>query len=174
MPLIAFLVVAVAVITCVGIHLATLVILSRTLDRWFKRAHWRAIGCLVLIAIHAHLFEIGIFAFGIRFLRFLHDGEVLEPNERFFEPWYQSAVAYTTLGGDTPAHASVRLLISVEALTGLILITWTASFLFLVMQRSWDADRGAWRGHGHQHGHKKLKAAPLEDLELVEAGNFLG
>jgi hypothetical protein len=174
MPLIAFFVVAVAVITCVGIHLATLVILSRTLDRWFNRAHWRAIGCLVLIAIHAHLFEIGIFACCIRFLRFLHDGKVFQPNERIFEPWYQSAVAYTTLGGETPGHASVRLLISVEALTGLILITWTASFLFLVMQRTWDADRIHGRNHGHHHGHRKLESATLEDLALVEAGNFLG
>src|SRR5262245_43563437 len=131
MPFAAFALAIVAVVTCVGIHLVTLVVLSRTLNRWFKRAHWWAIGCMVLIAIHAHVLEIGVFAGGIRVLHYLHNGQVWQSGERLFEPWYQSAVAYTTLGDETPTHASVRLLIAVEALTGLILITWTASFLFL-------------------------------------------
>jgi hypothetical protein len=170
MPLAAFLVAVMAVVTCVGIHLATLVVLSRTLDRWFKRAHWWAIGCMVLIAIHAHLFEIGIFAFGIRLLEYLHNGEVFQAHERFFEPWYQSAVAYTTLGDERPDHASVRLLISVEALTGLILITWTASFLFLVMQRTWDAERINW----NDLPRRRSKPTALENLEVVEAGDFVG
>ncbi len=170
MPLVAFLVAIVAVVTCVGIHLGTLVILSRTLDRWFRRAHWWAIGCMVLIAIHAHVLEIGVFAIGMRVLHFLHDGAVFEQNERFFEPWYQSAVAYTTLGDDMPKHTSARLLISVEALTGLILITWTASFLFLVMQRTWDAERINWRDPPR----RPSKPTALEDLEIVEAGNLVG
>jgi len=137
MPLVAILTSIVAVVCCVGLHLATLVTLSRTLNRWFKRAHWRAIGCLVLIAILAHLLEMSIFALGIRVLEDLHDGQ-LHMGQIDFEPWYQSAVAYTTLGDDTPPLPSIRLLVAVEALTGLILITWTASFLFVVMQRTWD------------------------------------
>jgi hypothetical protein len=136
----AALTVAAAVVICVGLHLATLVVLSRTLDRWFKRAHWRAIGCLVLIAIVAHLVEMAVFAGAIRLLEYIHDG-VWHTGDMVFEAWYMSAVAYTTLGDVTPQLASVRLLVAVEALTGLILITWTASFLFLVMQRTWDADR---------------------------------
>jgi hypothetical protein len=131
--------VAAAVVTCVGLHLATLVVLSRTLDRWFKRAHWRAIGCLVLIAIVAHLVEITIFTVGIRCLEFLHEESLHTPTVTF-GAWYTSAAAYTTLGDETPRLLSIRLLVAVEALTGLILITWTASFLFLVMQRTWDAD----------------------------------
>jgi hypothetical protein len=170
MPFAAFLVAVTAVVTCVGIHLGTLVILSRTLDRWFKRAHWWAIGCMVLIAIHAHIFEISVFAVGIRALQYLRNGEVWEADQRFFEPWYQSAVAYTTLGDETPEHASVRLLISVEALTGLILITWTASFLFLVMQRTWEAEHINWRNPPK----KRSKPAPLQNLEIVEAGNLVG
>lgn len=170
MPFAAFLVAVVAVVTCVGIHLGTLVVLSRTLDRWFKRAHWWAIGCMVLIAIHAHILEISSFAVGIRVLEYLHNGKVWQPDERFFEPWYQSAVAYTTLGDETSTHASIRLLISVEALTGLILITWTASFLFLVMQRTWDAERINW----NDKPKKCSKPTALEDLEIVEAGNLVG
>jgi hypothetical protein len=138
MLLVAIVTVSVAVVSCVGLHLATLVVLSRTLDRWFKRAHWRAIGCLVLIAIVAHLVEITVFTVGIRFLEFLQD-ESLHTPAVTFGAWYTSAAAYTTLGDETPKLLSIRLLVAVEALTGLILITWTASFLFLVMQRTWDA-----------------------------------
>ncbi len=170
MPLIAFVIAVVAVVSCVFTHLATMVALSRTLDRWFKRAHWWAIGCMVLIAIQAHILEISVFAVGIRLLRYLHNGEIWQENERFFEPWYQSAVAYTTLGDETPNHASVRLLVSVEALTGLILIAWTASFLFLVMQRTWDDERINWRDRPRRHS----KPTALEDFEVVESGNFVG
>ena len=140
MLVVAILTVTTAVVVCVGLHLATLVILSRTLDRWFKRAHW-AIGVLVLIAIVAHLFEISIFTVGIRLLEYWHDGTLHHDPEVRFAAWFTSASAYTSLGIEPPKLLSVRLLVAVEALTGLILITWTASFLFLVMQRSWDSDR---------------------------------
>ena len=91
-------------------------------------------------------------------LQYLHNGEVWQTDQRFFEPWYQSAVAYTTLGDETPEHASVRLLISVEALTGLILITWTASFLFLVMQR--PGRRSTSTGATRRKKRSKTRPAP--------------
>ncbi len=147
MIVVAILTAATAVVTCVGLHLAMLVVLSRTLDRWFKWAHWRAIGCLVLLAIVAHIVEMMVFAGGIRMLEYLHDG-VMHTDQIEFQAWYQSAVAYTTLGDAAPQLSSVRLLVAVEALTGLILITWTASFLFLVMQRTWDADHPAHKPRG--------------------------
>jgi hypothetical protein len=44
--------------------------------------------------------------------------------------------------GDFVAQGYVRYLTGVEALTGLILITWSASFLFIEMQKYWtDAKR---------------------------------
>jgi hypothetical protein len=140
MVFVAILTVTIAVVACVGLHLATLVVLSRTLDRWFKWAHWRAIGCMVLIAIVAHLVEITVFTAGIRFLEICHDASLHTPTVPF-GAWYTSAAAYTSLGDETPQLLPIRLLVAVEALTGLILIAWTASFLFLVMQRSWDAGR---------------------------------
>jgi hypothetical protein len=33
----------------------------------------------------------------------------------------------------------MRHLTGVEALTGMVLITWTASFLYLEMQRNWES-----------------------------------
>jgi hypothetical protein len=45
---------------------------------------------------------------------------------------------YTTLSyGDIDAVGDLRHLTGLEALTGLVMITWSASFLFLEMQRYW-------------------------------------
>lgn len=51
---------------------------------------------------------------------------------------YFSTVSYTSLGlGDLYPLGALRLLTGVEALNGLLLIGWSASFTYLVMQRSW-------------------------------------
>jgi len=56
---------------------------------------------------------------------------------------YFSAETYTTLGyGDVLPHGDLRLLAGLEALNGMLLIGWTASFTFLSMEKFW--------GHG-QH-----------------------
>ena len=39
--------------------------------------------------------------------------------------------------GDIEPFGYIRFLAGIEALTGLLLITWSASFLFLEMQRFW-------------------------------------
>ena len=54
---------------------------------------------------------------------------------------YFSFTTYTTLGfGDITPHGDLRFLTGIESLTGLVLITWTASFLYLEMQRYWELD----------------------------------
>ena len=46
--------------------------------------------------------------------------------------------AFTTLGlGDVRPTGAMRILTGAEALLGLSLITWSASFAFLRMQRDW-------------------------------------
>jgi len=51
---------------------------------------------------------------------------------------YFSFTTYTTLGyGDIEPFGGIRYLAGIESLTGLLLITWTASFLFIEMQRYW-------------------------------------
>jgi len=52
---------------------------------------------------------------------------------------YFSFTVYTTLGfGDIQPIGDMRHLTGAEALTGMVLITWTASFLYLEMQRNWS------------------------------------
>ncbi|WPP00921.1 potassium channel family protein [Pseudomonas sp. HR96] len=55
---------------------------------------------------------------------------------------YFSFTTFTTIGfGDIQPVGPLKFLTGLEALTGLMLITWTASFLFLEMQRYWKAAR---------------------------------
>ena len=51
---------------------------------------------------------------------------------------YFSFTTYTSLGfGDIEPFGQIRFLAGLEALIGLMLITWTASFMFLQMQKFW-------------------------------------
>jgi hypothetical protein len=51
---------------------------------------------------------------------------------------YFSAETYTSLGfGDVTPDGPVRLLVGTEALNGLLLIGWSASFLCISMERFW-------------------------------------
>jgi hypothetical protein len=54
---------------------------------------------------------------------------------------YFSAETYTTLGyGDVLPHGDLRLLAGLEALNGMLLIGWTASYTFLSMERFWGRE----------------------------------
>ena len=54
---------------------------------------------------------------------------------------YFSAETYTSLGfGDITPVGPVRLLAGVEALNGLLLIGWSASFTYISMERFWGPE----------------------------------
>jgi len=92
-------------------------------------------------ALIAHSIEICIFALAYYYLPQVPDHGYLAGNfdGSFFDSVYFSYTTYTTLGvGDIQPHGAVRRLIGLESLTGLLLITWTASFLYFEMQRHWD------------------------------------
>lgn len=56
----------------------------------------------------------------------------------FMDCVYFSFTTYTTIGfGDITPVGHLKYLTGLQALTGLVLITWTASFLFLEMQKYW-------------------------------------
>lgn len=52
--------------------------------------------------------------------------------------YYFSIASYTTLGiGDIMPEGTMRLVAGVESLNGLVLIAWSASFTYLIMERVW-------------------------------------
>lgn len=92
-------------------------------------------------ALFAHVLEIWIFAFVIYFMVTTPGYGSLEGNfgGSLMDCGYYSITNYTSLGfGDIVAHGHIRFLAGFEALAGLMLITWSASFIFIEMQRSWN------------------------------------
>lgn len=54
---------------------------------------------------------------------------------------YFSTETYTSLGyGDVVPGGNLRLLAGVEALNGLLLIGWSASYTYIAMERFWSDD----------------------------------
>jgi len=92
-------------------------------------------------ALVAHNIEIWIFSIAYYFIHHAREWGHLEGNfdGSLMDCVYFSYTTFTTLGfGDIEPHGLIRHLVGLEALTGLLLITWTASFLYYEMQRYWD------------------------------------
>jgi len=94
----------------------------------------------VFVSLTAHVAEVWIFALGYFYALKMEGLGNLAGNfsGSFLDCVYFSFTSYTTLGfGDIEPLGHIRFLAGIESLTGLVLITWTASFLFLEMQRHW-------------------------------------
>lgn len=92
-------------------------------------------------ALIAHSIEIWLFSIAYYFLPQFEGWGYIEGNfdGSFMDCVYFSYTTFTTLGlGDIEPHGHIRHLVGLESLTGLLLITWTASFLYFEMQRYWD------------------------------------
>ena len=103
----------------------------------------------VLIAVGvifiAHIIEIWVFAIAYYLmLKFPNLGKIIgtaSEHGSLLDSAYLSFVTFTTVGyGDIVVDGYLRYLTGVEALTGLILITWSASFLFIEMQKYWGSE----------------------------------
>ena len=116
------------------------------LDRLLPRLAHIAPRFRVLLGVGsifiAHVIEIWLFALGYYLtLQFPMMGSLvgnLSGHGILLDCAYLSFVTFTTLGyGEIVAQGYLRYLTGVEALTGFILITWSASFLFIEMQKYW-------------------------------------
>ncbi|HEY5702272.1 MAG TPA: ion channel [Gammaproteobacteria bacterium] len=121
------------------IHYEMLFRLSRIIPRLKMRYRFRVvIG--IFGSLLAHIIEIWIFAIGYYLM--IHSGKfgTLTGNisHTILDCAYFSFVTYTSLGiGDIVPEGNIRFVTGLEALTGLVLITWSASFLFIEMQKFW-------------------------------------
>mgnify|MGYP001374713805 CR=1 FL=1 len=95
---------------------------------------------IVLMALMAHLVEVGVYAgayalgSGALGLGRFGGQSLAEPLDYF----YFSIVSYTSLGlGDVFPIGHLRFITGVEALNGLLLITWSGSFIYIAMGRLW-------------------------------------
>ena len=52
---------------------------------------------------------------------------------------YFSSITYSSLGYDNIlAHKEIQFLTGVEVLNGLVLIAWSASYTYIMMEKFWD------------------------------------
>jgi len=127
---------------CVGLHYEVLSGCSRFISPAI-RSHRRDTIFLILVIMAAHVVEMWLFAIGYFFMSGFEGLGTLAGLElnTLVDYAYYSAMVYTTVGfGDIVPVGAVRFMSGMEALTGLVMITWSASFTFLVMQRYWGSD----------------------------------
>lgn len=136
---------AATTLACVGIHYETIRLMVKTLHTRADIKSRPVLILTVLILLAVHLVEAALFAFAYRLVFLIHPEEasLLEGpyDGSFGDTLYFSLSVYTTVGfGDIAPLGPVRLLVGIEALAGLVLITWSASFTFLMMQRIFARD----------------------------------
>ena len=128
----------------IGLHYEVLRACIRMLPSLSHRRRRRVV-VLILVILLAHAMEIWLFAFGYYFLlQFDSLGSIVGnvPVVTLVDHAYFSGMVYTTVGfGDLVPHGAIRFMTGMEALTGLVMITWSASFTFLEMQRDWPTSR---------------------------------
>ena len=137
-----FIINTVLVFSTIVIHYEVLFQLSKRLSLTKKiTPSYKVLICVFTIFL-AHVVEIWLFGLGYYFSSQLDGiGNLFGKTANhgiILDYVYLSFVTYTTLGyGDLVASGYLRYLTGVEALVGLILITWSASFLFIEMGKYW-------------------------------------
>jgi hypothetical protein len=140
--LITFFATVVLICTCAAVHYEMLVHCNAALLRLNLRHHRVKVLLAVGAGMASHLVQIGLFA-GVYYLMqnvpwLGHLGGQF--NGLPLSYMYFSAETYTSLGfGDVFPLGDLRMLAGAEALTGLLMISWTASFTYLQMSRYWSS-----------------------------------
>jgi hypothetical protein len=126
----------------IGLHYEVLRGCMRYLPAISPRRRQRVIS-LIFVILVTHAAEIWLLALGYyALLRFDVFGAIDGSVEivTLIDYAYYSGMVYTTVGfGDLIPHGPIRFMTGMEALTGLVMITWSASFTFLEMQRDWPS-----------------------------------
>ncbi len=128
-----------AICLCVLLHFEGLIFVSRKLPRIHTASRLKVIFVIASI-LALHVAEIWIFGIIEWCLLFLPDFGSLagQTHLHLFDVIYLSAVTFTTVGyGDLTPNGPIRFMLGTEALTGFVLITWSASFTYLEMDRLW-------------------------------------
>ncbi len=124
---------------CVTLHYEVLNACNRVLPRISERRRPRVL-ILIFVVMLIHIVEIWLFGGGYMLLLRSHKVGALAglAGTGLPEYVYFSAMTYTTVGAtDVIASGPIRFLSGMEALTGFVMITWSASYTFLEMQRDW-------------------------------------
>ncbi len=129
-----------AVCACVLLHYEGLTWVSQWLSRRHESQRRRKVlfGIFGVLALHvAEIWIFGIAIWGL--LELPNTGSIAGVHPLgLLDAVYMSAATFTTVGfGDLAPVGPIRFLAGTIALNGFVLITWSASFTFLEMERFW-------------------------------------
>ncbi len=130
----------IVVCLCVMVHYEGLSLLVRGLGKRHDQQPRRKVLYGIFAVLFLHVIEIWVFGLGYwALLLWPETGHVVSSaSTSFLDSIYLSAMTYTTVGfGDLAPVGPIRFLAGTEALTGFVMITWSASFTFLEMERFW-------------------------------------
>ena len=125
---------------CVLVHYEGLSLLGRGLAKHHDHQPRRKVLYGIFAVMGLHVLEIWLFGTTYwALLLWSETGHVISAGRTgFLDTIYLSAMTYTTVGfGDLAPVGPIRFLAGTEALTGFVLITWSASFTFLEMEQFW-------------------------------------
>ena len=95
----------------------------------------------IVISVAAHLIEVLIFAVAWWCCIRAGEAQLSIADPQALDLFYFSGSIYTSLGfGDIVPIGNGRGLAIAEAVTGLVLIAWTASFTYFEMRANWPAE----------------------------------
>ncbi len=135
------------VMLTVLVHYESLRLITDTLVPRLRRPPRQEMVFVIFGVFLAHTLEVWLFALcymlmvsnGIGHFAGVMEGSVIDY-------MYFSVVSYTSLGiGDVYPMGGLRLLTGVEALCGLLMISWSASYTYLCMERLWKLHPGRQR-----------------------------
>jgi len=136
----------IVIILCCLLVISTTVLhyeVLRLLNTWLPALHMpdRAkLVVVILAAFVAHVIEMAVYGATLYALVVWGGLGELQGSPEFslMACMYFSAETYTSLGfGDLTPVGPIRLLAALEALNGLLLIGWSASFTYISMEKFW-------------------------------------
>ncbi len=142
---IAWTIAVILIVLTVVIHYEALRLMSDHLEQLRLPFRVRLRLVIVMLAIVvAHIAEMLFFAAGLYLASSVFGlGQLGGVAEGTFDDFlYFSVTNYTTLGvGDIYPTGALRVIAGIESLLGLLMITWSASFTFIYMERFWRLGR---------------------------------
>jgi len=133
---------------CMLLHYEAFAWLSGKVPQMHVQRRRQRVLALMFALLTLHIVEIWLFAAGYWLLLSIPGtGELVvqgmpDASFGFLDYVYFSAVVSTTLGlGEIFPVGPIRFLVGTESLVGFLLITWSASFMFIEMSRFWSGQK---------------------------------
>lgn len=129
---------AVVAVPCVALHCLAMKRVFKASQENRRTAPRYPLIVSPLLLLLVHVVEIWLFGLAYGLLADSGFGHI-EGASSLLDHVYFSAAVYTTVGlGDLRPVGPIRAMVGAEGLVGLVLIAWSATLLFMQLQRHWE------------------------------------